>query len=506
MLNANPDYILSIDQGTTSTRAILFNLNGTIKYQYSEPLKVYHLNSGFASIKPMELYKSVENCLKDVHSKYPTIKGIGLTNQRETTLFWTTTGDVIDDGILWYDSRTNALVEKYIKKYKKTFLQHKTGLSFSTYFSALKIVWMIENNDLVRTSYHNKTLRVGTVDTFLLFKLTGEYKTDITNASRTMLMNLKTGQWDKDILELFNLSELVLPTIHASDHSFGKLKISIYKDIPICGVLGDQQAALIGHNCLPKGSCKATYGTGAFILMVTDLPIISKHGLITTVAYELNGIRRYALEGAVSNVGSVITWMEQLGLFKNGQDLNDQAQTSASSNGLVFIPALSGFFAPYWKPLATGSLLNLQYAHTKGNIAFAFLESISIQIKSVLQDMEKDANTVISELKVDGGVCNSNVLMQLQSDMTQLPVMRPLMREASALGCFIAAGLSLKLITLDDDMQRNYEHYLPKQLDQQVVEQWESKVNDSLGLHTNYTWLKVSIAFVSGLVLMRLLK
>eukprot|EP00835_Amoeboradix_gromovi_P006129 NODE_668_length_5368_cov_0.471626.p2 type:complete len:504 gc:universal NODE_668_length_5368_cov_0.471626:1681-170(-) len=472
--------LLAIDQGTTSTRVIIFNMNGTIKYQCSEELSISHPQHGYASVNPNKLYKSVEQCLKQAFQTHPTIKGIGLTNQRETTIFWTSSGHVFEDGIVWYDSRTDGLCNEFTTKYGSEYLLNSTGLCFSTYFSALKIKWMIMNNPEVLEAYLNKTLRVGTVDVFLLYKLTGEYKTDITNASRTMLMNIHTGKWDLEVLKVFGLEKLQLPTIHACDHAFGLINIPYYKNCLICGVLGDQQAAIVGQKCIEAGDCKCTYGTGCFLLMTTDKPIFSKSGLITTVGYELNGVRKYALEGAVSNVGSVITWMTDLGLVKSGKELSARAEEAGSSEGVIFLPFLSGAFAPYWKPSAKGCLLNISNATNTSHIAYAFYESIAIQINTVLNLMAKEAKLRLSQIKVDGGVCNSNILMQLQSNMSQLPVLRPNMRETTALGCAVAAGISLKLYKLEDEIINHCEHFLPSKYDKKVADAWHSAVNISI--------------------------
>ena len=492
--------ILAIDQGTTSTRVIVFNLNGTIKYQHSEPITVSHPLHGYASINPNDLYNSVELCLKHAYEHHPDIQAVGLTNQRETTIFWTNDGHIFDDGIVWYDARTSDLVDKYTLKYGSSHLQSTTGLSFSTYFSALKIVWMIQNNSEIAEAYADKTLRLGTVDTFLLWKLTGEYKTDITNASRTMLMNLHSGEWDKSVLSLFGLENLVLPAIHASDAKFGTINIPYFKNALICGILGDQQAALVGQNCLQPGDCKCTYGTGCFLLMTTDKPIFSSKGLITTVAFELGGVRRYALEGAVNNVGSVISWFEKLDMFKNGVELDLLAQEVDSSDGVIFVPALAGLFAPYWQPNAKGVLINLTQATTKSHIGYALFESIAIQIKQVIEIMAKDAKLEIAQVKVDGGVCNSNLLMQIQSNMVQSPVLRPHMRETTALGCAIAAGISVGIYKLNGTLPVHYEYFLPGKYRKEIVEEWKESVALAIPTKKSRKWSLLEIGIVLSMI------
>ncbi|XP_071957327.1 glycerol kinase-like isoform X2 [Antedon mediterranea] len=433
------------------------------------------------------------------------MKAIGITNQRETTVVWDkTTGKPLHPAIVWLDNRTASTVDKLINKTpnkNKEFLKPKCGLPLSTYFSAVKVRWLMDNIPPVQDAVKNGSCLFGTIDSWLLWNMTGGvsggvHLTDVTNASRTMLMNLKTLQWDEDLCKFFDIPMPILPEIHSSAEVYGNLSKGVLKGLPIAGILGDQQAALVGQNCFKKGMAKNTYGTGCFLLYNTgEEAVQSAHGMLTTVAYKLGPKEPtvFALEGSVAITGAAVRWLrDNLGFIKEAHEIEELAKSVDDCGGVYFVPAFSGLYAPYWQTDARGVICGLTQYSTKAHIARATLESVSFQTKELLDAMNKDSGIPLRQLQVDGGMTANNLLMQDQADLLGIPVVRPTMLETTALGAAVAAGKAVGVWDINQEKDVNGKTTFTPAIDEKVREtrfkkwlkavqrsmQWEERDNE----------------------------
>lgn len=440
-------YIISIDQGTTSSRAILFNKNGEIVESASKEIKLIYPKEGYVEADPLEIWSSVVDVINNVliksNAKWSEIDSVGLTNQRETTIVWEKkTGKPIYNAIIWQSRQSLPICEKLAKK--QAIVHNKTGLPINPYFSASKIRFILDAVKGAQQRAEKGELLFGTIDTWIIWKLTNgkTHATDTTNASRTMLFNIFELKWDKDLLKMFNIPEKILPNVFSSKHDYGKLEY-FDKNIHILGVAGDQQASLFGHTCFKKGDCKNTYGTGCFMLMNTGLkPILSTKGLLTTIAWTLDGKTTYALEGSIFIGGAAIQWLRDgLKIIKSASECDALASQVKDNGGVYFVPAFVGLGTPYWDDDARGSIFGMTRGTTQNHIVLATLQSIAFQSKDVFEVMSDESQIQIKSLQVDGGATNSNVLMQFQSDILQLEVKKPCCLESTALGVCYLAGL-----------------------------------------------------------------
>ncbi len=440
-------FILSIDQGTTSTRAILFDSKGTNRFQAVSEIKCLYPHPGWVEQDPLEIWVSVINVINEVLIKanltMKNIDSIGITNQRETTIVWEKeTGMPIYNAVVWQSRQSLSICDKYEKQ--KSLIHHKTGLLLNPYFSASKIRFILDATRSQKRAEAGELL-FGTIDSWILYKLTkGEvHATDVSNASRTMLFNIFEMKWDDELLSLFSIPKSMLPSVKPSSHKFGEAKF-FKPAIPICGVAGDQQAALFGQACFKTGESKNTYGTGCFMLMnIGSTPILSKKGLLTTVAWEIDGKVTYALEGSVFVGGAAVQWLrDQMKLIKDAPDSERSANEVKDSEGVYFVPAFVGLGTPYWDSDARGAIFGLTRGTTKYHIVRATLEAIAYQSKDVIEVMKKEAQTDLVTLKVDGGATANHYLMQFQSDILECSLKLPLCLETTALGAAYLSGLT----------------------------------------------------------------
>jgi len=446
-------YILAFDQGTTSSRAVIVDHSGVIRAKAQKEFKQIFPTPGWVEHDPNDIWSSQIAVASEViaHSgiSIKDIGGIGITNQRETTIIWDRkTSKPIFNAIVWQDRRTTEICQKLKGEGLEPLFRKKTGLLLDPYFSGTKIRWILDHVPGAMERAKRGELAFGTVDSWLIWKLTDGklHITDATNASRTLLYNLITGDWDEELLDLLQIPKELLPRICESSGRYGETTTSIFSSpLPICGIAGDQQAALFGQSCLQEGMVKNTYGTGCFMLMNTgSKPVLSKNNLLTTVAYKIDGKTTYALEGSVFIAGAVVQWLrDNFGLIKTSADVEKLANQVSDSNGVFFVPAFTGLGAPYWNPYARGALFGLSRGTTSSHIARAALESIAYQVADVIKAMESDSEISIKELRVDGGAVVNNLLMQFQADLLQAPVIRPATAELTALGAAYLAGLAL---------------------------------------------------------------
>ncbi|KEF52126.1 glycerol kinase [Exophiala aquamarina CBS 119918] len=467
-------FVGSIDQGTTSSRFLIFNKQGEPVASHQLEFKQIYPQPGWHEHDPLEIVASVETCIDGAVKQFETqghsvnsIKAVGITNQRETTVLWDKeTGEPLYNAIVWTDTRTQSLIRKLKTRLGADKLTAISGLPLSTYPSVGKLLWLLENEPKVKAAYDKGTLSFGTIDAWLVYKLNGGPKrnvfvSDPSNASRTLFMNIETLKYDDSLLDFFRIdtSKVNLPEIvHSSDPSaYGSLASTVLKGVPITGVLGDQSAALVGQKGFTPGLGKNTYGTGSFILYnVGDKPVISKHGLLTTVAFDFGGSSKpqYALEGSIAVAGSSVKFLvDNLGFIENSSKVSQLAETVEDNGGVTFVTAFSGLFAPYWIDDARGTLFGITAYTQRGHIARATLEATCFQTKAILVAMEKDSGHKLTELAVDGGMCNSDLTMQTQTDLISIPVKRPAMRETTALGAAIAAGLAVGVWESIDELK-----------------------------------------------------
>ncbi len=448
----NKQYIMALDQGTTSSRAIIFNHNAKKVISCQQEFTQYFPKPGWVEHDANELFLCQLEVMKEAvlqsKIKAEQINAIGITNQRETVVVWDkNTGKPIHRAIVWQCRRTADLAKKLIDEGKSQIIQQKTGLIPDAYFSGTKIKWLLDNVPGAREKALKGELLAGTIDTWLVWKLTGGkvHVTDYTNASRTMLFNINTLEWDQELLDLLDIPACILPQVKDSSCVYGITDKSVCGfEIPIASCIGDQQAALFGQGCFKKGCVKTTYGTGCFMLMNTgSKPIFSKNNLLTTIAIGLNGKIQYALEGSVFMGGATIKWLrDQLGIIHTAKECDQLAESVADSNGAILVPAFTGLGTPYWDPYARGILVGLTRGVTKAHICRATIEAIAYQVKDLLVCMKDDTGISIKEVKVDGGASVSNVMLQFQSDILNKPIYRPKNVETTALGAAFCAGLA----------------------------------------------------------------
>jgi glycerol kinase len=488
-------YLGALDQGTTSTRFIVFDRGGRIvSIAQEEHEQIYPL-PGWVEHDPEEIWRRTQDVIRRALEQKvlrpSDLAAIGITNQRETTIIWNeSTGQAISNAIVWQDTRVEGMVADFSKNGGLDRFRAKTGLPLSTYFSALKIRWLLENVKDARKQADNGELLFGTVDTFLLWHLTGGknggvHLTDVTNASRTQLMNLSTLDWDPEILAAFDVPRSILPRIVSSSELYGEAKLPCIAGTKIAGVLGDQQAALFGQTCFRPGEAKNTYGTGCFMLMNTgERAVPSTCGLLTTVGYKLGTQPAiYALEGSVAITGALVQWMrDNLGLIQKSSDIESLARTARDNGGIYFVPAFSGLYAPYWRTDARGVIAGLTRFAGKGHLARAALEATAYQTREVLEAMEKDSEIHLFSLRTDGGMVENELLMQFQADILNIPVQRPVIRETTALGAAYAAGLAVGYYTDFDDLRQNWavdrtwEPAMPEAQREELFRKWKKAV------------------------------
>lgn len=462
-------YIAAIDQGTTSTRCILFNQQGNIVSVGQKEHEQIYPHPGWVEHNPTEIWKNTLEVIAlariNISAHTQDIAAVGITNQRETTVVWNKrTGKPYYNALVWQDTRTTDLVAKYEKEGGLNQFRDITGLPVSTYFSGLKLKWLLENVEGIREDAEKGEAIFGNIDTFLIWHLTGGthggiHVTDVTNASRTQLMNLRTLQWDKSMLAAYNIPEIMLPAIKSSSEIYGYTTHEVLPGVPVAGDLGDQHAALVGQTCFEPGMAKNTYGTGCFLVMNTGTELkTSENGLLTTISYKFGDQPvQYALEGSVAVTGALVQWLrDNLGLIQNSGDIEPLAQTVEDNGGAYIVPAFSGLYAPYWRNDARGVIAGLTRYVNKGHIARAVLEATAYQTVDVVKAMEQDSGIKLASLRVDGGMVHNQLLMQFQSDILDTQVVSPAVAETTALGAAYAAGLAVGYWKSTEDLKKNW--------------------------------------------------
>lgn len=460
-------YILALDQGTTSSRAVVFDHNGQIRSVAQKEFKQYFPQPGWVEHNPNEIWSSQASVIAEAISAIDIngldIAGIGITNQRETTIVWDIdTEEPIYNAIVWQDRRTSEFCDKLKAQGLVDKIREKTGLIIDAYFSGTKIKWILDNVPGARKRAEMGKLRFGNVDSWLIWRLTrGEaHVTDVTNASRTMLFNIHTLKWDEDLLKLFDIPMSMLPEVKSSSEVMAHTKTTIFAhEVPIAGVAGDQQAALFGQMCVDPGAIKNTYGTGCFVMLNTgEKPVVSENNLLTTVAWKIGDTVNYALEGSIYVGGSVVQWLRDgLGIIKSSGEVEELASTVSDSGGVYFVPALTGLAAPYWDPYARGTIVGITRGTTAAHIARAALDGIAFQTYDIAKAMAKDMNHPLTELKVDGGASRNNLLMQYQANLLGIKVVRPKITETTALGAAYLAGLAVGFWKDIDELKRQWQ-------------------------------------------------
>ena len=446
-------YILALDQGTSSSRAIVFDEYGQTKAVSQKEFTQIFPKPGWVEHNPMEIWSSqasvIAEAITSIDINGLNIAAIGITNQRETTIVWDAeTGEPVYNAIVWQDRRTSEFCDCLKRDGRTDLIRSKTGLIIDAYFSATKILWILENVPGARRRAEEGKLRFGTVDTWLIWMLTrGEvHVTDVTNASRTMLFNIHTLEWDNELLNLFGIPESMMPEVKSSSEVYGYTKTTLFAhEVPIAGIAGDQQAALFGQMCTEPGAVKNTYGTGCFMLMNSgERPIMSSNNLLTTIAWKIGDTVNYALEGSIFVAGSVVQWLRDgLGIIRSSSEVEALAASVPDNGGVYFVPALTGLGAPHWDQYAKGSIYGLSRGSTAAHIARAALEGIAFQTMDIVNAMQRDAGVTLKELKVDGGASRNNLLMQFQADILGTSVIRPIVTETTALGAAYLAGLAV---------------------------------------------------------------
>jgi glycerol kinase len=497
-----PTYVAAIDQGTTSTRCIVFDRQGQIISQAQKEHKQIYPQPGWVEHDPEEIWKNTLEvvALARIKGKLSTadIAAIGITNQRETAVVWNRkTGKPYYNAIVWQDMRTADLVAQFAADSPdgQDRFREKTGLPLATYFSGLKLKWLLDNVAGLREDAERGDAFFGNMDSFVVWNLTGGpngglHLTDVTNASRTQLMDLKTLDWDNDLLDAFTVPRVMLPQIRPSSEVYGMVQSEVLPGVPIAGILGDQQAALVGQTCFEPGQAKNTYGTGCFLLMNTGTELRpSTCGLLTTVAYQFqNEPVHYALEGSVAITGALVQWLrDNLGIIKKSTDIEPLARSVEDNGGAYFVPAFSGLYAPHWKSDARGVIAGLTRFVTKGHLARAVLEATAYQTVDVVRAMEQDAGVSLRSLRVDGGMVVNSLLMQFQADVLNGPVVCPRMTETTALGAAYAAGLAVGYYQNLDDLRQNwgvartYESTMDDAQRTKLMRGWQKAIERSFG-------------------------
>jgi len=493
-------YIGAIDQGTTSTRCIVFDAAGSIVATAQKEHAQIYPQPGWVEHAPLEILRNTHEVIAAALARAKLtardITAVGITNQRETTVIWDRrSGEPLHNALVWQDTRVDPLVAYFSTQGGRDMFRARTGLPMASYFSGLKLKWLLDHATGARAKAAAGDLLFGTMDCFLLWHLTGGvagglHITDVTNASRTQLMNLKSLQWDEEILRTFDIPAGVLPRIASSSEVYGAITHGALQGVPVAGILGDQQAALVGQTCFQPGEAKNTYGTGCFLLMNTGTaPVSSNAGLLTTLAYKLGTAPAcYALEGSIAIAGALVQWLrDNLGLIRSSEEIESLA-ASVSDNGDVYIvPAFSGLYAPYWKDHARGVIAGLTRYANKGHIARAALEATAYQTRDVLEAMEQDSGIKLTQLRVDGGMVVNELLMQFQSDILDVAVIRPKVTETTALGAAYAAGLATGFWKNTDDLKRNWgvartwQPAMSKEQRSRLYGSWQKAVTRSFG-------------------------
>jgi glycerol kinase len=459
-----PDFVGAIDQGTTSTRFLVFDRAGRIAASAQKEHEQIYPQPGWVEHSPDEIWLRTREVIAEAMEQHRLQPGdlaaLGITNQRETTVLWNRhTGRPLANAIVWQDTRVDDYIPQFSRDGGPDRFRAKTGLPLATYFSALKIRWLLDHVDGARRQAEAGDVLFGTVDSFLMWRLTGIHITDCTNASRTQLMNLKTLDWDPDLLDAFGIPRSILPEIRSSSEIYGAATLDSVLGVPVAGILGDQQAALVGQTCFAAGEAKNTYGTGCFLLMNTGLEVVqSKHGLLTTVAFQFGGQpAHYALEGSVAITGALVQWLrDNFGLIAKSSDIEPLAREVSDNGGVYFVPAFSGLYAPYWKHNARGVIAGLTRYSNKSHLARAVLEAAAFQTREVVEAMEKDSGVPAGVLRTDGGMVENELLMQFQADILGRNVVRPAVKETTALGAAYAAGLATGFYSSVEDLRAQW--------------------------------------------------
>ncbi len=462
-------YIGAIDQGTTSSRFIVFDRAGAIASVAQKEHQQIYPKPGWVEHDATEIWNNtvevIAEALKQNNFSHTDFAGVGITNQRETTVLWDrNSGEPLYNAVVWQDTRVDDRVASYAREGGQDRFRAQTGLPLASYFSALKLQWILDNVPNARTKAEAGDAIFGTVDSWIVWNLTGGvggglHVTDVTNASRTQLMSLASLEWDDSLLKAFNIPRKVLPRIVPSSNVYGLTQIEAFPDVPVAGILGDQQAALVGQTCFAEGEAKNTYGTGCFLLMnIGTKPQKSTAGLITTVAYQLGSEEaHYALEGSIAITGALVQWLrDNLGIISSSADVEKLALEVEDNGDVYFVPAFSGLYAPHWKESARGVITGLTRYANRGHIARAVLEATAYQTREVLEAMEQDSGISIKELRVDGGMVANELLMQFQSDILNVQVVRPKISETTALGAAYAAGLAVGYWSSVEELKRNW--------------------------------------------------
>lgn len=491
-------YILSIDQGTTSSRTIVFDLFGNIVSSSQVEIDMIYQKDGYVEQDAYEIWSSVLRTMADAMLKASIepseILSIGITNQRETTILWDRkTGSPVYKAIVWQSNQSKEICERLVAQNQNSRVREKTGLLIDPYFSASKIKWVIDNIKGVSKLQESGDLLFGTVDTWLLYKLTGnkEHKTDYTNASRTLLFNIYEKKWDQELCALFGVRMNMLPTVCSSNHLFGYTTKTTFfgEKVPITGILGDQQAALFGQRCFHEGDVKNTYGTGCFMLMNTNKPYISTHGLLTTIGYSIDNEITYALEGSVFIAGSAVQWLrDQLEFFKNTKDSEMYSQRVKDSNGVIVVPTFVGLGSPYWKSNVKGAMFGLTRSTSKYHITRATIEALAFQTKDILEAMKEDSKLNLSSLRVDGGASMNDFLMQFQSDILHTEIIRPDVFESTALGAMFMSAIGINLYRLEDieQLPLSNKTYIPTMSETEIdirYRDWKKAIKALINYH-----------------------
>ncbi|MBR1567606.1 MAG: glycerol kinase GlpK [Lachnospiraceae bacterium] len=489
--------LMALDQGTTSSRCILFNRQGEIVSVAQKEFTQYYPQAGWVEHDPMEIWSTqmgvAREAMEQIGAGYEDIAALGITNQRETTILWDrNTGDPIYPAIVWQCRRTADICEKLEIQGYRDLIFRKTGLKIDAYFSATKIQWILNHVDGARAMAKNGEILFGTVDTWLIWKLTkgAVHATDYTNAARTMLYNIVDRCWDEEILELLDIPKEILPEVHDSSYIYGETDASIFGGpIPIAGVAGDQQASLFGQTCFSRGDVKNTYGTGGFLLMnVGDQPVFSDQGLLTTIAWGIDGKLTYALEGSVFVAGAAVQWLrDEMGLIRTAAESEEIAMSVPDTNGVYMVPAFVGLGAPYWDPYARGIITGLTRGANRNHIVRAVLEALAFQTYDVVDLMEREAGLdLLPSLRVDGGASANQFLMQFQADVLQTKILRPKCIETTALGAAYLAGLAVGYYQSREEIAGNWkiEHIFepsisPRSRDEKI-EGWRQAVAQAM--------------------------
>ena len=485
-------YIISLDQGTSSSRAIVFDHKGEIKAVAQKEFRQIFPKAGWVEHDPHEIWSSqasvIAGAMASIGINGLDIAAIGITNQRETTIVWDKeTGEPVYHAIVWQDRRTSAYCDSLKAEGKTDFIREKTGLIIDAYFSATKIKWILDNVEGAREKAESGRLIFGTVDTWLIWRLTrGEvHVTDVTNASRTMLFNIHELVWDDALLELFDIPRSMMPEVKSSSEVYGHTKTTMFAHkVPIAGIAGDQQAALFGQMCTEPGMVKNTYGTGCFLLMNSgDKPVFSRNNLLATIAWKIGEQVTYALEGSIFVGGAIVQWLRDgLGIIRSSGDIEALATRVADNGGVYFVPALTGLGAPYWNQYARGAIFGISRGTTAAHIARAALEGIAFQTMDVVKAMQKDAGIELKELRVDGGAAANNLLMQFQADILDSDVIRPKVIETTALGAAYLAGLAVGFWEDLEEIKQQWKvdkHFEPT-CDKKVIEELKGGWRDAV--------------------------